>query len=49
VRALDQPGAKATPASQPLLDALHPAAIPFVIVSEKVEQAVQREHFQLGQ
>jgi hypothetical protein len=49
VRAFDQPRAKATPASQPLLDALHPAAIPLVIVPEKMQQAVQREHPQLSQ
>ena len=49
-RALDQPFAQAALAAQPALEPLPSApVVALVIVAEQVQQAVQREHAQLGQ
>ena len=49
-RALDQPGAQATPSPQPCLQAGHAPVVVrrVVVVAEKMQQAVEREHLQLG-
>ena len=48
VRPLDQALAQPALAPQPPLDPRHPAVVALVIVAEQVQQAVQREHPQLG-
>ena len=46
---LNQARAETALPSQPSFDPPHPAIITLVIVSQEVEQTVEREHFELGQ
>ena len=46
--ALDQPFDQAAAAAKAALDASHAAVIALVIIAEQVQQAVQRQHAQLG-
>ena len=48
VRSLDQSFAQPALTPQPALGALHPSAVALVVVAKQVQQAMQREHFQLG-